>query len=141
HKVAIFGGSNYNGQNVYYNVRGNGNGGPGRVAIAVTATDVVFSDFNGPTMTPGVWHLCEIHIVAGVNGRVEAKLDGRLLNLTFEAGNPAVPTNVNTGADIGYIKLDTTYNAYSYPSSLGLSMKTYFDTVAVGTGGWIGGAP
>lgn len=137
HKVAIFGDSSYT-QDVYFNVRGNGNGGQGRVAIHVIPTDTVLSD---PTsnMSPGVWHLCEIRIVSGPNGRIEAKLDGRLLNLTTEAGRTASASNLNTGAGIAYIKLDTTYNAYSYPSSLGLNMNTWFDSVAVSTQGWIGG--
>jgi hypothetical protein len=137
HKIAIFGDTS-SSQDVYFNVRGNGNGGQGRVAIHVIPSDTVFSD---PTsnMSPGVWHLCEIHIVSGPGGRVEAKLDGRLLNLTAEAGRGGSITNLNTGANVSYIKMDTTYNAYSYPTSLGLTMQTWFDTVAVSTQGWIGG--
>ena len=49
--------------------------------------------------------------------------------------------NLNTGSGLGYIKLDTTYNAYSYPSSRGLYMNTWYDSVAVSTTGWLGGAP
>jgi hypothetical protein len=90
-------------------------------------------------MAPGVWHLCEIRIVSGPNGSVQAKLDGRLLNLTAEAGRGGSISNLNTGANVSYIKLDTTYNQYSYPSSLGLTMQTWFDSVAVSTQGWIGG--
>jgi hypothetical protein len=137
HKVAIFGDQS-SSQDVYFNVRDNGNGGQGRVAIHVIPSDTVFSD---PTtdMAPGVWHLCEIRIVSGPNGSVQAKLDGRLLNLTAEAGRGGSISNLNTGANVSYIKLDTTYNAYSYPSSLGLTMQTWFDSVAVSTQGWIGG--
>jgi hypothetical protein len=135
HKLAIFG-EDGGGQNIYYNVRGNGNGGNGRVVIHVIPADTLFED-TSTDVAPGIWHLCEIHIVAGANGRVEAKLDGRLLTLTNESGGN--PLSVNTGPSIGYIKLDTTYNLYSYPTSLGLSMKTWYDSVAVGTASWIGG--
>jgi hypothetical protein len=137
HKVAIFGNSSYT-QDVYFNVRGNGNGGQGRVAVHVIPSDTVLSD---PTsnMEPGVWHLCEIRIVSGSGGRVEVKLDGRLLNLQSEAGRSASASNLNTGSGVAYIKLDTTYNAYSYPSSLGLTMQAYYDSVAVSTQGWVGG--
>jgi hypothetical protein len=139
HKVAIFGAGSQVTQDVYYNIRGNGGGGPsGRVTIHVIPSDTAFSDptFN---VTPGVWHLCEIHIVSGSNGRVEAKMDGRLLNLAHEAGTSQSANNLNTGAGVGYIKLDTTYNIYSYPSSLGLHMNMWYDAVAVGTSAWIGG--
>lgn len=139
HKVAIFGAGNQGTQDVYYNIRGNGNGPSGRVTIHVIPTDVAFSDRNF-VVTPGVWHLCEIHIVSGANGRVEAKMDGRTLNLTPEAGTlSANALNLNTGSGVGYIKLDTTYNIYSYPSSLGLYMNMWYDGIVVGTGGWIGG--
>lgn len=139
HKVAIFGNAAQTSQDVYYNIRGNGGGGPsGRVAIHVIPTDTVLSD-PSVVVTPGVWHLCEIHIVSGTNGRVEAKIDGRLLNLRTEAGNTANPGNLNTGSNVGFIKLDTTYNIYSYPSSLGLYMNMWYDGVGVGTAGWLGG--
>lgn len=137
HKIAIFGDQS-SSQDIYFNVRGNGNGGTGRVAIHVIPSDTVFSD-TSTDMSPGVWHLCEIRIVSGSNGSVQAKLDGRLLNLTAEAGRGGSISNLNTGANVSYIKLDTTYNAYSYPSSLGLTMQTWFDSVAVSTQGWIGG--
>jgi hypothetical protein len=138
HKVAIFGSPSYS-QDVYFNVRGNSNGGAGRIAVHAIRADTVFSDRNS-NMTPGVWHLAEIHIVAGTNGRIEVKLDGRLLNLTDEGPRGLSPLNVNTTSSLGYIKLDTTYNSYSYPSSLGLRMKTWFDSVAVSGSGWIGGS-
>jgi len=139
HKVAIFGSGSQVTQDVYYNIRGNGGGGPsGRVTIHVIPSDTAFSD-PGFSVTPGVWHLCEIHIVSGANGRVEAKMDGRLLNLQNEAGTTRNPANLNTGAGVGYIKLDTTYNIYSFPTSLGLHMNMWYDAVAVGSGGWIGG--
>jgi hypothetical protein len=141
HKVAIFGVNDQQTQDVYYNVRGNGGGGPnGRVVIYLTRTDSIYSD-PSVAMTPGVWHLCEVHIVSGPNGLVEAKLDGRLLNLQYEAGNQVNLRNTNTGAGLGYLKLDTTYNAYSYPSSQGLYMNTWYDSVVVSTAGWIGGTP
>jgi hypothetical protein len=136
HKVAIFGIGSQGSQDVYYNIRGS-NSPTGRVTIHVIPSDVAFSDRNF-TVTPGVWHLCEIHIVSGSNGRVEAKMDGQLLNLTVEAGQNRNPNNLNTGGGVGYIKLDTTYNVYSYPSGLGLHMQMFYDAVAVGTGGWIG---
>jgi hypothetical protein len=141
HKVAIFGVGDQETQDIYYNVRGNNGGGPnGRVVIYLTRTDSVYSD-PSVTMTPGVWHLCEIHIVSGSNGLVEAKLDGRLLNLQYEAGNMVNVRNTNTGSGLGYLKLDTTYNAYSYPSSRGLSMSTWYDSVAASTSDWLGGTP
>lgn len=139
HKVALFGVGNQNSQDVYYNIRGNGGGGPsGRVTIHVIPSNVAFSDPNF-NVTPGVWHLCEIHIVSGPNGRVEAKMDGQLLNLRVESGNQANPANLNTGSGVGFIKLDTTYNLYSYPSSRGLYLNMWYDDVAVSTTGWIGG--
>ena len=137
HKVVIFGNASYT-QDVYFNVRGNSQGGQGRIAIHAIPADVVFSDVNS-SMSPGVWHLCEIHIVSGPNGRIEAKLDGQLLNLRDEGSRGLSPLNVNTGSGIGYFKLDTTYNNYAYPSSLGLNMNTWFDTFAISTQGWIGG--
>ncbi len=136
HKLAILG-DDGGSQNVYYNVRGNGNGGTGRVVIHVIPADTLFED-TSTNVAPGVWHLCEIHVVAGANGRVEAKLDGRLLALTNDSGGNAL--SVNTGPSIGYVKLDTTYNLYAYPSSLGLSMKTWYDSVAISAAGWIGGS-
>ncbi|MGE3507403.1 MAG: hypothetical protein AB7N65_00790 [Vicinamibacterales bacterium] len=139
HKVAIFGSGNQSSQDVYYNIRGNSGGGPtGRVVIHVTPSNTALSDPSF-VVTPGVWHLCEIRIVSGANGRIEAKMDGRLLNLQREAGNSANASNLNTGAGVGYIKLDTTYNAYSFPSGRGLYMNMWYDSVAVGTAGWIGG--
>jgi hypothetical protein len=137
HKIAIFGTPSYS-QDVYFNVRGNGNGGTGRVAIHSIPADVVFSDPNS-NMSPGVWHLAEIHIVSGQNGRIEVKLDGQMLNLRDEGPRGLNPLNVNTGSSLGYIKLDTTYNNYAYPTSLGLHMKTWFDSVALSAAGWIGG--
>lgn len=137
HKSMICGPDN--GQSVYYNVRGNGNGGPGRVAIHVIPSDTVLSDYS-TNMTPNVWHLLEIHIVSGTNGKIEARLDKRQLNLTVEAGNQVNPNNLNVGPAMTYCKIDTTYNAYSYPSGLGLTMYTWFDEVAIATGGWIGDA-
>jgi len=140
HKVAIFGSGSQVTQDVYFNLRGNGSGGPSaRVAIGVTPSDTVLSD-PSVDVTPGVWHLCELHVVSGVHGRVEAKLDGRLLSLVHEAGNPSSAQDLNTGAGVGFIKLDTTYNAYAYPSSLGLTMQAFYDDVAVGTEGWLGGS-
>ena len=63
HKVAIFGVGNQGSQDIYYNIRGNGGGGPsGRVVIGVSPVDTVYSD-PSVEVTPGVWHLCEIHIV------------------------------------------------------------------------------
>lgn len=138
HKVAIFGNAAETTQDIYFNIRGNGNGPSGRVVIGITPSDTVFSDRN-VSITPGVWHLFEIRIVSGSNGRIEAKADGRLLNLTYEAGNQANITSLNTGGGTGYIKLDTTYNIYSYPSSLGLFMNTWYDAVALSTSGWVGG--
>ena len=135
HKSMICGPDN--GQSIYGNIRGNGNGGQGRIAIHVIASDTVLSDATS-NVTPGVWHLLEMHIVSGTNGKIEAKLDGRLLNLTVEAGTQVNPANLNVGAAMAYCKLDTTYNAYSYPSGLGLTMYTWFDEVAIATGGWIG---
>src|SRR5687767_4634174 len=60
HKVAIFGNAGYS-QDIYFNVRGNSQGGQGRVAIHSIPADTVFSDATS-SMTPGVWHLCEIRI-------------------------------------------------------------------------------
>lgn len=137
HKVAIFGSPSYS-QDIYFNIRGNTNGGQGRVAIHTIPGGTVFSDPNS-NMSPGVWHLAEIHIVSGPNGRIEAKLDGQLLNLRDEGSRGLNPLNVNTGSSVGYIKLDTTYNNYAYPTSLGLSMRAWYDSVAVSTQGWIGG--
>ncbi|MFN0061612.1 MAG: hypothetical protein ACKVPX_03740 [Myxococcaceae bacterium] len=137
HKVAIFGFGNQATQDIYYNIRGNADRS-GRVTIHSIPADTALSD-RSFRVTPGVWHLCEIHIVSGPNGRVEAKMDGQLLNLTTEAGNTVSANNLNTGSGVGYIKLDTTYNIYSFPSSLGLTMATWYDDVAVATGGWIGG--
>lgn len=135
HKSMICGAGS--SQDVYGNVRGNGNGGPGRVAIHVIPSDTVLSDYS-TNVSPGVWHLMELHIVSGTNGKIEAKLDGRQLNLTVEAGTQVNPNNLNTGGAKTYCKVDTTYNAYSYPSGLGLTMQTWFDDVAVARGGWIG---
>ena len=135
HKVAIFGNS-AGSQDVYFNVRGNGDGGQGRVTIhVIPAGDALFYDPNS-NMSPGVWHLVEMHIVSGANGRVEAKLDGQLLNLRSDYGSNAM--NLNTGTGLYYFKLDTTYNNYAYPTSLGLNMKTWFDAVAISSNAWIG---
>lgn len=136
HKVAIFGSPSYS-QDIYFNVRGDGSGGNGRIAIHTIPGGTVFSDPSS-NMTPGVWHLCEIHIVSGTNGKIEVKLDGRLLNLRDEGPRGLNPLNVPTGSSLGYIKLDTTYNNYAYPSGLGLSMKAWYDSVAVSSA-WIGG--
>lgn len=133
HKVAIFGTASGT-QDVYFNVRGNGNGGTGRVVVHIIPADGLVED-RSTNMAPGVWHLCEIRIRSGVNGLVQVKLDGQLLNLTGNVN----PNNVNTGSTVGSIKLDTTYNAYSYPTSLGRTMQTWFDSVAISANGWIGG--
>jgi hypothetical protein len=138
HKLAIFGaGGDAPTQDVYYNVRGDGDGGPGHVVIHVIPADTLFED-TGTNMEPGVWHLCELHVVSGEHGLVEAKLDGVLLELTNEGGLD--PNDVDTGTSIGFLKLDTTYNEYSYPSGLGLTMETWYDSVAVSDERWIGGA-
>jgi hypothetical protein len=136
HKVAIFGNS-AGSQDVYFNVRGNGNGGQGRITIHVIPADNALFYDPSSNMSPGVWHLVEIHIVSGGNGRVEAKLDGQLLSLRSDFGSN--PLNLNTGSGLYYFKLDTTYNNYAYPTSLGLNMKTWFDAVAVSSNAWIGG--
>jgi hypothetical protein len=138
HKVAIFGNSQGTSQDVYFNVRGNGNGPVGRPVIIVTPGDSAYGD-DGVQIRGGDWILFEIHIVCGANGRIEAKINGRPLNLRLEAGNSQNIRRMNpcTG-DVGYIKLDTTYNAYSYPSRLGLTMNMWYDKVAISTGGWIG---
>lgn len=138
HKVAILGPVG-NAQNIYFNVQTDGvRGGPGYVVIAVIPG---YDEFSDPTavMTPGVWHLCELHIVAGTNGRIEAKFDGRLLNLRSRFG--LSPNNVNTGPAIGYLKLDTTYNDYAYPTSLNRTMHSWYDSVAMSTVGWIHSGP
>ena len=138
HKVAIFGNSQGTSQDVYFNIRGNGNGPVGRPVIGITPGDSMFSD-EGVQIRGGDWIVFEIHIVCGPSGRVEAKINGRQLKLRNEAGSLQ---NINkldpcTG-DVGYIKLDTTYNAYNYPSRLGLTMNMWYDDIAVSAGGWIG---
>ena len=120
---------------MYFNVRGNGNGPSGRPVIYVTRLDTMFSD-RSVDIRPGVKYRFEIHIQNGQ--RVEAKVNGRLLNLTPEAGSGASPIAANAGT--GMIKLDTTYNAYSYIESVGgaLPARTWYDRVQISTQGWIG---
>ena len=77
-------------------------------------------------------------IVSGTNGRVEVRVNGQQLNLTTEAGKQANANNLRTGSGVGYLKLDTTYNIYSYPTSLGITMNAWYDAVALSTSGWIG---
>lgn len=133
HKLAILGSGTPFSQDVYFNVRGNGRGPCGRPVIYVVHQDTMFSDAS-VQICAGQKNVYELKIVSGQ--RIEAKVNGRLLTLTREAGTATTPTASNTG--IGYIKLDTTYNRYSYPSSLGLTMFTWYGRVAVSTQGWIG---
>lgn len=131
HKVLIVGDvtGNFN-QNVYFNVYADGQrGGQGRINVYLATVGSSFKAADSdPKMTPGVWHFCELHVVAGTNGRIEAKLDGVLLTLRSSPGTHN-PLNVNTGPSIGYIKPDTTYNDYAYPSSLNLTMHAWYDSV------------
>jgi hypothetical protein len=141
HKLFIIQDSNFR-QNIYVNVTADGvRGGTGRVSIANTVVDTNFRAANSdPIVTPGEWHLFEVHLVAGSNGRIEVKLDGRTLTLTSNPGSYN-PLNVNTGANFRYWKVDTTYNDYAYPSSLGITMYRWYDSVAVSDQGWISSVP
>lgn len=136
HKILIFGESGgAPTQDIYINVRGEGDGGPGYIAVHSIPADTVFED-HGSNMSPGVWHLVEAHIVSGDAGSIEVRLDGELLDLVDAGPNGYDPLIVPTGNAIEYVKVDTTYNLYAYPSSLGLEMHTWFDDVAVFAGGW-----
>lgn len=133
HKLAIFG-PNDSSQDVYFNVRGNGNGPIGRPVIYIRQLDTMFSD-RSVEIRGGVKYRYEIHIQQGQ--LVQAKVSGRLLNLTPEAGNATQPI-AQTG--VGAIKLDTTYNNYAYIESVrnALPANTRYSRVAVSTVGWIG---
>lgn len=134
HKTVIFGGGGQSTQDVYFNIRGNNGGGAtGRIAIHVIPSDTVLSDTTNGLVVPGRWYLIEGHIVSGVNGRIEAKLDGVPLTLATEAGNTVNPANLNTGSGIDYVKLDTTYNVFSYfeANVSGGNSNVYYDDVAV----------
>jgi hypothetical protein len=138
HKVAIFGLYDQT-QDIYFNIRGQPDDTKGRVAIGVTPADVVFSDPNHE-LTRGAWYLLEIHIVSGAHGSVAVRVDGVDLALEHEAGTPGIaPDDVDTGAGVDYIKLDTTYNDYQYAVDNGATMRMLYDAVTVNDGdGWIG---
>jgi hypothetical protein len=134
HKLAIFG-ANDSDQAVYFNVRGNGNGPVGRPVIYITGQDTMYSD-SAVEIRGGVSYRYQIHLQ---NGRpVEAKVNDRLLNLRPEAGSGTSPVSPASG--IGFLKLDTTYNAYSYIESVAgaLPANTRYSDVKVSTQGWIG---
>ncbi len=136
HKILIFGrGGDAPTQDIYINVRGMGDGGPGYIAVHSIPADTVFED-HGSNVSPGSWHLIEAHLVAGDAGSIEVRLDGQQLDLVDQGPNGYAPTNVPTGEAIEYIKIDTTYNVYAYPSGLGLTMHAWFDDVAVFPGSW-----
>lgn len=146
HKMLIAGSNNPISQDTYFNVRGNSGGGQvGRFIVANNTEDAFFHDAGtAGDLHPGQWYHFEGHIVSGVHGYVEAKVNGVLLNLVWEVGPGSTdPYNQNTGASLGYIKLDTTYNDFAYfeahIGALG-SSNTYYDDVSVGTTGWIGGS-
>lgn len=137
HKLAIFG-ANESDQAVYFNVRGNTDGlqgSNGRPVIYVTRLDTMFSDRN-VRIYPGRKYRFEIHIQNGQP--VQAKVNGQLLTLTPEAGSGTAPIAASNGT--GSIKLDTTYNAYSYIESVrdALPAQCWYDNVKVSTQGWIG---
>ncbi len=135
HKILIMGqGGDAFTQDVYINVRGMGDGGPGYIAVHAIPADAVFEAYDS-NVTPGQWHLVEAHIVSGDQGSIEVRLDGELLDFVDPARHWAT-TNVPTGNVVEYVEVDTTYNDYVYPSSLGLTMHTWFDDVAVFEGSW-----
>jgi hypothetical protein len=136
HKILIFGVSGgAPTQDIYINVRGLGDGGPGYIAVHSIPADTVFED-HASNVFPGEWHYIEAHIVSGESGAIEVRLDGELLDLVDQGSNAYDPLDVPTGSVIEYIKVDTTYNDYAYPSGLGLTMHTWFDDVAVFAGSW-----
>ncbi len=133
HKLAILGAGNGDSQDVYFNIRGNSGGTSGRPVIYVTRLDTMFSD-RSVSIVPGVKTVFEIKIINGQ--RIEAKVNGRLLNLTPEAGSGTAPIAGSGGT--GFIKLDTTYNAYSYIEGIpgALPARTWYDDIRVSTVGW-----
>ena len=138
HKIAILGDGATFSQDVYFNVRGAGDGGNGFIAVHVLPIDGLY-EVPDSTMLIGQWNLLEWHIKCGAGGAVEVKLRGQMLTLVDRTGRNPNPRNINPcRGGIGYVKLDTTYNLYRYPSSLGKRMKTWFDNVAISTSGWIG---
>lgn len=135
HKMMIVGVDGVS-QDVYFNIRGNGNGSScGRVTVHVLPAGTAMSDPNVQICAGRRYHF-EGHIVAGASGRVEVRVNGQPLTLRTEAGTQANPLALNTGSGFSMVKADTTYNVYSVPSSLGLTMYTWYDSVRWSAGGF-----
>jgi len=128
-------------QLVYFNLRGVTGGASAYGAIHIISPDTVVSD-QTITVSPGAWYRFELGVQWGAGGWVRAKINGTNLTLTHEAGNVVDPENVNPGSGGAFIKLDTTYNAFTYfeANVVGDAANCYYDDVAVATDDWVGAA-
>lgn len=129
HKMMIVMGPDY-AQNIYLNVRGQGNGTPGYVVVHDLPADTRF-DSSVKQISVGVWHKMELHVVAGVHGKIEVKVDDvpTAFPVTNEVGLKI--TDTNTGPSFISAKIDTTYND---GASIKGIMHQWFDNVSFYSG-------
>lgn len=138
HRIMVFG--NSPNDNIILNIRGNADGNTGRVQVRVVPADSTFSD-RGVAITKDTWHLFEIHIVTGAQGKVEIKVNGTPLNLSYESGTGGTNIlNINTGPAINVFRINPSYADYQYLINTGQIMSVWYDSMIVNNGdGWIGG--
>lgn len=126
-------------QVIYFNLRGHTGGASAYPAIHIITPDTVVSD-QSVVVSPGEWVRFEMGIRWGSGGWVRARINGNACTLTTEAGNEVDPENTNPGSNGGFVKLDTTYNNFTYfeANVSGNAANCYYDDVLVDDADWPG---
>jgi hypothetical protein len=119
---------------VEFGVEGRNDGSPAFVRIHVTAVDARFDATVGQ-MSVGVWHLCELHIVSGPHGKIEARVDHEPVPFPALNESNASILDIDVGPMIARGQIDTAYNDGVFVMDHMTSpWFAYYDDVRMGAG-------
>ena len=114
-------------------VEGRDDGSPATIRIHLIASDTQFVATE-PQISVGVWHFCELRVVAGARGRIDMRVDQMPVVLEATAADPH---DVNTGAATDAATINTAYGDGAFLDqrmSSDAPWFSYYDDVRIGIG-------